>query len=346
MGVVVTMSDVAREAGVSKMTVSNVVNGRAGASRETRARVLAAVQRLGYVVNTTARHFRAGRSGAIGLLVPHLDGPYYAHLTARLDTLARSRGYHVIVERTGASREGELAALEPERVRPYDGLVFSPVQLEPADVTAAGVGVPTVLLGERRLAGAFDHVMMDNIGGAELATAHLIEGGARRIALVGGRQDRGVDDMATLRTRGYRQAHARAGVAVDERLVVDADSFTTRDGYEVLMRLHGQGVPFDGVFVLTDAAAMGVLRALADLGRRVPEDVQVVGFDNDLEGEYLVPRLTTIDPDNDSMAVHIMELLLERVEKQASGRGEAVELVMTARLVARESTRSPAAPPS
>src|SRR5690606_24789163 len=136
---VVTMRDVAREAGVSKMTVSNVLNDRAGASEETRARVLDAVERLGYRMNVAARHFRAGRSGAFGLLVPHLDGPYYAHLTERLDTLARAAGHHIIVERTGASREGELAALAAERVSAYDGIVFSPVELDVADVEAAGI---------------------------------------------------------------------------------------------------------------------------------------------------------------------------------------------------------------
>jgi DNA-binding LacI/PurR family transcriptional regulator len=341
MGNVVKMSDVALAAGVSKMTVSNVINGRPGASEDTRARVLEAVARLGYRVNATARQLRAGRSGAIGLLVPHLDGPYYSHLAARLDTLAQARGYHVIIERTGASREGELAAISAERVRPFDGVVFSPVQIDAADVRRAGIEVPVVLLGERRLGGEFDHVMMDNVGGAELATSYLLERGARRIALIGGRPETGVDSMATLRSRGYRDAHARAGVPVDERLVVNAASFTTKDGYEAVMRLHRDGVSFDGAFALTDAAAMGALRALADIGLRVPGDVQVVGFDNDAESEYLVPRLTTMDPDNDSMAERVMELLLRRVEAVASGVGDTedvVESVMSARIVVREST--------
>lgn len=341
MGNVVKMSDVALEAGVSKMTVSNVINGRPGASEDTRARVLEAVARLGYRVNATARQLRAGRSGAIGLLVPHLDGPYYPHLAARLDTLAQLRGYHVIIERTGASREGELAALSAERVRPYSGVVFSPVQIDAADVRRAGIEVPVVLLGERRLGGEFDHVMMDNVGGAELATSYMLERGARRIALIGGRPETGVDSMPTLRSRGYRGAHAKAGVPVDERLVVDGASFTTKDGYEAVMRLHRDGVSFDGAFALTDAAAMGVLRALADIGLRVPDDVQVVGFDNDAESEYLVPRLTTMDPGNDSMAERVMELLLRRVEAATSDAGEledVVESVMSARIVVREST--------
>jgi DNA-binding LacI/PurR family transcriptional regulator len=337
---VVKMSDVALEAGVSKMTVSNVINGRPGASDDTRARVLEAVSRLGYQVNTTARQLRAGRSGAIGLLVPHLDGPYYSHLAARLDTLAQSRGYHVILERTGASREGELAAISAERVQPYDGVVFSPVQIDTADVRRAGIEVPVVLLGERRLSGEFDHVMMDNVGGAELATSYMLERGARRIALIGGRREDGVDSMATLRSRGYRNAHAEAGVPVDERLVVDADSFNTKDGYEAVMRLHRNGVSFDGAFALTDAAAMGAMRALADIAQRVPDDVQVVGFDNDAESEYLIPRLTTMDPDNDLMAERIMELLLQRLETGVPAVGDVVESVMSARIVVRESTLS------
>jgi DNA-binding LacI/PurR family transcriptional regulator len=338
MGNVVKMSDVALEAGVSKMTVSNVINGRPGASEDTRARVLEAVARLGYRVNATARELRSGRSGAIGLLVPHLDGPYYPHLAARLDTLAQSRGYHVIIERTGASREGELAAISAERVRPYSGVVFSPVQIDAADVRRAGIEVPVVLLGERRLGGEFDHVMMDNVGGAELATSYMLERGARRIALIGGRPDTGVDSMPVLRSRGYRSAHAKAGVAVDERLVVDGASFTTEDGYEAVMRLHRDGISFDGAFALTDAAAMGALRALADIGLRVPDDVQVVGFDNDAESEYLVPRLTTMDPGNDSMAERVMELLLRRVEAATSDMEDVVESVMSARIVVREST--------
>ena len=340
MGAVVKMSDVAREAGVSAMTVSNVINGRPGASEDTRARVLEAVARLGYQVNPTARQLRAGRSGAIGLLVPDLDGPYYAHLAVRLDSLAQARGYHVIVERTGASRAGELAAISADRVRQYDGVVLSPVQIDAADVRAAGLDVPVVLLGERRLPGEFDHVMMDNVGGAELATAHMIERGARRVAIIGGRRETGVDSMVTLRTSGYRRAHAEAGLPVDEELIVDADSFSAKDGYEAVLRLHRAGVPFDGAFVLTDAAAMGVLRALADLGRDVPADVQVVGFDNDIEGEYLVPRLTTVDPGNDAMAETVMALMLRRIDAGPASAGDAVESVAAVRLVVRESTRA------
>lgn len=336
----VTLSDVAREVGVSPMTVSNAVNGRPGISPETRDRVLEAVARLGYRPNTTAQQLRGGRSGAIGLLLPELDAAYYAHLASRLSAAAQQHGYHVVSERTGATRDGELAALSPERLAAYDGVVMSPVALGADDLRAARVERPCVLLGERPLPVEVPHVMMDNIGGGALAVRHLLDSGARRVALIGGRRDVAFTDMASLRSVGYRRAHADAGVEVDPDLIVELASFTMRGGYEAVRRLHEEGVAVDGVFVVTDAVAMGVLRGLADLGRRVPEDVLVVGFDNDAEAEFMVPRLTTIDPDNDGMARAILRLLLGQIRDGRRGV-TARDQVGQARLVVRESTRRP-----
>ena len=334
----VTMSDVAREAGVSRMTVSNVVNGRPGATEETRRRVLETIEKLGYRVNATARQLRVGRSGAFGLLVPDLDGPYYAHLAARLSDAAEEHGYHVVLERTGATREGELAAVSPTRLAAYDAVILSPVALDAEDLRRARMARPCLLLGERPLPSEFAHVMMDNVGGGTSAVRHLLDSGARRVALIGGRREIAYTDMASLRSIGYRRAHVDAGVDVDERLIVEVDAFSLRDGYRAILRLHEEGVSFDAAFALTDAAAMGGLRALADLGRSVPGDVQVVGFDNDTEAEFMVPRLTTIDPDNDAMAKEIIRLLVEQIRTGRRPSGPA-EQVREARLVVRESTR-------
>jgi DNA-binding LacI/PurR family transcriptional regulator len=338
---VVRLSDVARDVGVSPMTVSNVVNGRPGVSDATRERVLEAVARLGYRPNATAQRLRGGRSGAIGLLLPELDAPYYAHLASRLSAAAQVHGYHVVSERTGATREGELAALSPERLAAYDGVVMSPVALSADEIRGARVERPCVLLGERPLPLEVPHVMMDNIGGGELAVRHLLECGARRIALIGGRRDVAFTDMASLRSVGYRRAHADADAEVDDDLIVELDHFTMRGGFEAVHRLHEDGVDFDGAFVVTDAVAMGVLRGLADLGRHVPDDVRVVGFDNDAEAEFTIPRLTTIDPDNDAMAQAILRLLLGQIRdgRRSAAAGDEVS---QARLVVRESTRGPA----
>src|SRR5690606_37862171 len=124
----VTMHDVALHAGVSVMTVSNVVNGRPHVRASTRERVLASIAELGYHVNTTARSLRQGRSGVIGLAIPEIDRPYFGHLATLLIERARERGFDLVVEQTDASRDRELDAISRSRLRNYDGLVLSAVQ--------------------------------------------------------------------------------------------------------------------------------------------------------------------------------------------------------------------------
>ncbi|WP_116953655.1 LacI family DNA-binding transcriptional regulator [Jiangella endophytica] len=336
------MIDVAREAGVSAMTVSNVINGRTGVSAETRLRVLATIADLGYQVNHAARHLRAGRTGAVGLIVPDLDGPYYAQLATRLARDLHERGLHLVLEQTNASPERELEAISFGRLRMYDGLIMSLLRLDAADLDQVSFETPVVFIGERPVPPAFDHIMMDNVGGARLATRHLLKSGARRIAVIGGRHDDGTEDMPSLRTRGYRQAHAELGVEIDPRLVVEVESFTTPSGFRALTWLQESGVPFDAVFAFTDAAAMGVLRALADAGLQVPQDVQVMGFDNGTETEFLVPRLSSVEPGNGAMAERIVELLDRRMAAGGNGGAEVppqVTTMVNARLVLRETTR-------
>ncbi|TDD72660.1 LacI family transcriptional regulator [Jiangella aurantiaca] len=336
------MIDVAHEAGVSAMTVSNVINGRPGVSAETRLRVLATISKLGYQVNLAARHLRAGRTGAVGLIVPDIDRPYYAQLASRLAKGVEKRGLHLVVERTGGDAERELEAISFGRLRMYDGVVISPLRVDAADLDQLHFETPVVFIGERPVPKTFDHVMMDNVGGARQATQHLLTTGSRRIAVVGGRHDDHVDDMPSLRTRGYRQAHVELGVQVDEQLVVEVESFDPGAGFQAVRRLHESGIAFDGVFALTDAAAMGVLRALADLRVEVPRDVQVIGFDNGKETEFLVPRLSSVEPGNETMADRVLELLEHRVAAARDGGKDApdpVTTIVTAQLALRESTR-------
>ncbi|TWD83459.1 LacI family transcriptional regulator [Kribbella amoyensis] len=333
---VVTMADVARSAGVSTMTVSNVINGRPRVGAETRERVLAAITELGYQINLAARHLRAGRTGVVGLAVPELERPYFAQLAARLADRFERHGLRIVVERTKASRQGELDAVAFSRLRMYDGLILSVVDLDPAELAQVGTESPVVVIGERVTPSRFDHVMMDNVDGARQATAHLLATGSRRIALLGGTPGTEATSMPTLRAQGWAEAHAAAGVPTDSRLVVPS-SFRLEDGYEDVKSLLERGIGFDGVFALTDVVAIGALRALADAGLSVPGDVQVVGFDDVDESRYLVPSLTSVNPGHDAMADAIVDLLLRQMgDAQPT---EPHEHVVPARLVARETTR-------
>ncbi len=333
----VTISDVARAAGVSTASVSSVINGRSRVSAATTARINAAIAELGYQINPTARMLRSGRTGAIGLVVPELNRPYFGQLATHLaDELAGS-GRHLVVQRSGGSREQELAAASFARLRMYDGVIFSVVDLDAQELERLGFSTPVVLIGERSSERRFDHVAMDNVGGSAQATRYLLERGARRIVLLGGDLHAGID-MAQLRTRGYTSALAEQGLAIDEDLVVPLSVFGLEAGRAAVHSLVKHGVEFDAIFAVTDVVALGALRGLAECGLQVPQDVQVIGFDNITEAAYSTPALTTVDPNKRDIARTALALLDERLDQQASDALVPREVIVDTSLVGREST--------
>ncbi|MFF9815356.1 LacI family DNA-binding transcriptional regulator [Streptomyces sp. NPDC014006] len=331
-----TIQDVARAAGVSAMTVSNVMNGRPHVRPATREKVLAAMDRLDYRVNVAARNLRKGRTGTIGLAVPGINQPYYGILADALIGAAARYGLRVSIEQTGASREGELEALALSRNRLYDGLILATAGMGPADAERLRTDHPVVILGERIFGGPVDHVAMPNAAAARAATAHLLQRGCRRVAVLCGPVTEEAD-VSSLRYAGYRQALDEAGLPVDPALVRDSTQLTMAGGARAVRALVEAGVDFDGLFCVTDTVAMGALRGLADAGLRVPEQVRVIGFDNVAESAYLVPSLSTVDPDHEAMAERAVALLVRRMERGGSPDA-AQEFVGPFTLVVREST--------
>ncbi|PWI20306.1 LacI family transcriptional regulator [Streptomyces sp. Act143] len=335
-----TMQDVARAAGVSAMTVSNVINGHPKVSAATREKVLAAMARLDYRVNLSARNLRKGRTGTIGLAVPEIDRPYYGRLAAAIIAAAAPHGLRVAIEQTSALRETELEALALSRNRLYDGLILSTVGMGPQDAEWLVMDHPVVILGERIFGGPVDHVAMPNVEASRAATRHLIERGCRRIAFVSGAVGEEVD-VSSLRHAGYQEALLEAGLPLDPGLRRRVAALSMADGARCAHELVESGLDVDGVFCVTDTVAMGVLRGLADAGVRVPDQVKVIGFDNVTESGFLVPSLSTVDPDHDAMAARAVGLLVRRIEQPAS-RPEPEEFVGPYTVVARESTGGPA----
>ncbi|WP_079053829.1 LacI family DNA-binding transcriptional regulator [Streptomyces graminilatus] len=330
-----TIRDVAKAAGVSAMTVSNVINDHPNVRRATREKVLEAMTRLDYRVNVAARNLSKGRTGTIGLAVPQVNSPYYSRLAATIITAAERHNLRVSIEQTGASRDSELAALSMSRNRLYDGLILSAVGLGPTDAERLKVDHPVVILGERFFGGPVDHVAMPNVEAAEAATSHLIERGCRRIAILSGRVD--IVDSSTLRLAGYRQALEKAGLPADPALVQTVDRTDMAEGAERARKMVESGLGFDGLFCVNDSLAMGALRGLASAGVRVPDQVKVIGFDNVKESEFLVPALSTIDPDHDAMAERAVHLLIRRIEETEPSTDHE-EFFSSFSVVIREST--------
>lgn len=311
------MHHVALRAGVSNKTVSNVVNDHPHVSPETRERVQKAIAELGYRPNLSARGLRSGRTGVIGLAVPQLRQPYFAELADAVISAAERRGMGVIVGQAGTDKDHETSVLI-NGLRQTDGLLFSPEYLGTEDRGLLDdVTYPLVLLGERIFGGPVDHVTMHNVEGARAAVEHLVSLGRRRIAVVGAHPDRREGQMrpSDLRVRGYREALAVAGLPEDRRLEVAVAPWHPVNGVEATRELIASGVEFDAVLALNDSLAIGVLRALAEAGRRVPDDVALVGFDNIAEGRFTTPSLSTVDPGREEIAETAVAMLLERIEE-------------------------------
>ncbi|RPF31585.1 LacI family DNA-binding transcriptional regulator [Streptomyces sp. TLI_185] len=329
-----TIQDVAKAAGVSPMTVSNVINDHPNVRPATREKVLEAMARLDYRVNVAARNLRKGRTGTIGLAVPEVDSAYYGLLAAAIIAAASRRGLRVSIEQT-ASRDNELDALSLSRNRLYDGLILSAAGMGQGDAERLRVDHPVVILGDRIFGAPVDHVAMPNFDASHAATRHLIERGCRRIAIVCGAVEE--VDTSSLRITGYRKALEDAGLSADRALVQQVDRLGMREGAERARKMAKSGLDFDGVFCVTDALAMGVLRGLADVGTRVPDQVKVIGFDNVSESEFFIPSLSSVDPDHDGMAERAVDLLIRRIE-QTQPPARHQDVVGGFSLVIREST--------
>ncbi|NED99567.1 LacI family DNA-binding transcriptional regulator [Phytoactinopolyspora halotolerans] len=337
----VRLKDVAEQAGVSIKTVSNVVHGHIHVTDETRLKVQKAIDELGYRPNLSARSLRTGRTNIIALAVPRLSEPYFAELADQVVHAADRHGYTVLVDHTEGQRDRESAVVSGIQPQFIDGILFSPLALETADLEAAPAEVPFVLLGEHVAAtGRADHVSIDNVAAARAATDHLIALGRRRIAVIGARRARRARTVAP-RVKGFRQAHREAGLTVDSRLLIPTERLDRPNGAQAMGHLLDLDEPPDAVFCVTDMLAVGALRTLADRGVAVPDDVAVVGFDGIADGLYCVPRLTTIAPDKEQLATTAIDALMQRITTR---RDEAPrELHVDFDLMVRESTAGRAA---
>ncbi|MPY58016.1 LacI family DNA-binding transcriptional regulator [Streptomyces spongiae] len=329
------IKDVAEYAGVSPKTVSNVINNFEHVSERTRAAVQEAIDALGYRVNIAGRQLRQGRAGMITLAVPELDVAYFAELAKHVMTEADLRGQTVLLHQTRAVRERELAALHGFDAQFSDGVILSPLALNPRDLATRDRRLPVVLLGERPAEDGTDHVGIDNVRAAREATEHLLSRGRRRIAVIGGAV-RGRQGTDSLRTDGYRDALKAAGLPFETDLVVPVDAYHWQDGARAAAALMERAPRPDALLCLNDHLALGALRALHEQGRSVPGDLDVVGFDDIDASRFSVPSLTTVAPDKQEIARAAVSLLLERID--APEDAVVRDHVAGHRIVVREST--------
>ncbi|MFG3137122.1 LacI family DNA-binding transcriptional regulator [Streptomyces sp. NPDC048211] len=311
------LKDVAALAGVSTRTVSNVVSGSGAVADETRARVQAALDELGYRPNVAARNLRAGRTGLIGLVIPELHSPYFGELAGLIVEVAQQRSWTVVIDQTFGDSEAERRLLEGAGGRLVDGLIVSPWSLGPEELTGRSREVPVVLLGEQAAHGVADRVAVDSVLAADEATTHLLRSGRKRIAAIGV-QPHLRNETARQRLAGYRQALRRAGLKPDPTLERSVTTLHRKDGAQAMTALLEADKQPDAVFAFSDELALGALHAAVSRGVRVPQDIAMVGFDGIEDGRYANPPLTTVVPDKRQIAERALQCLADRIYSPAS----------------------------
>ncbi|BCW53377.1 LacI family DNA-binding transcriptional regulator [Arthrobacter sp. FX8] len=326
------LEDVAELAGVSHQTVSRVVNNHPNVSPGTREKVEAVIARLGYRRNTAARSLVTRRSQTIGVLGSELSQYGPANTLLGVERAARDAGYFVSVAALReVSRDAILDAVRHFLDQSVDGIVVIVPHLETlAALAELPIGVPVVAVGPEGN-DTVGGVRVDQRRGAELAVRHLIGQGHVRIGHVAGPQD-WIDAVA--RADGWRSTLASAGLEAD--LIIEGD-WSAGSGYAIGRRIAATRRA-TALFVGNDQMALGVLRALTEAGIKVPQDVSVVGFDDQPEAGYFSPPLTVVRQDFEELGRRCMQMMLTAF----SGAEGPRTLVVEPELVLRSSTAPPA----
>ncbi|MEV0231952.1 LacI family DNA-binding transcriptional regulator [Nonomuraea sp. NPDC050786] len=330
-----TMTDVAREVGVTAKTVSRVLNDDGPVAVETRERVMAAVRKLGYQPNLMARNMRVGaRDAAIGLVIPEMGNPFFGTVAGGIESAVRARGLTLIVGNSSETAELEQSLITTFLARRVSALMVVPsATSDHRELRNERVaGLPIVFLDRPAVGLTADSVVSANREGARAGVAHLIAHGHRRIGFVG-------DVPAALYTRrerfqGYRDALEAAGLPFERALVETGHD--QEAAARATMRLLALSDPPTALFAANNFASMGAVVALSRAGRK---DVALVGFDDLPLAECLDPPLTVVAQDPARMGAEAAELVLSRLD---GDRSKARRALVPTRLIVRGSGELPA----
>ncbi len=331
-----TLKAIAKQLGVSVTTVSRALNGKAeqyGISKKTEAAVLRTAKKLHFSPDPLARGLRLNQTLSIGLLIPDIANPYFAEIAKNVEMAARRGGYSVMLCDSQESTALEVDSLALLRGRKVDGLVIAPVGQSARHLEGLQDDLPVVVIDRYFPRLKLPYVVSDNYKGALEATSHLIEHGHRTIACVQGlaRTSPNRD-----RVRGYQAGLKKHGIGADDSLV-SGSGFGEENGYVHAKLLLKKEKGITAILALSNLIALGILRALAEEGLKVPGDISIICFDDQPYCAYLNTPMTTIDQDNKQMGQIAVRLLFEQIQTPEKPTGEGI--MLPTRLVERASVK-------
>jgi LacI family transcriptional regulator len=328
------MSDVAARAGVSKTTVSRVLNGKDDLDPATAARVREVIAELGYVPSAGAVSLARGRTRVVGMLVPSLTWPWVGEVLQGVVDAVEAEGYGLLLFSCTRGEESLRRFASQVSAKSFDGLlVIEPEGTLDYILDLHQKGLPVVLIDDRGHRPQFPSVAPNNREGGEQAARHLLDLGRRRPLVVQGPVGLGCTEE---RLAGFAKVCGEAGIALPPELMVDGD-FTFDGGREQVRRTLAAGVRFDSVFAHNDLSAAGALQAIHEAGLRVPDDVAIVGFDDVSLASYTEPALTTVHQPLREMGETAARMLMGHFDGTSLPDAPAV---LPTTLIVRGSTRN------
>lgn len=344
-----SIKDVAKRAGVSIATVSNVLNSTKYVSEELQTKVNIAVQELGYEVDPIARNMKTKHTKTIGVITADMCGLFYPYVVRGIYEVLNKKGYSIIISDTNSINDN-LGGFEREYTNfkklianRVDGIIFASSVVESSaksylkemkKLANSKKKISLVSIERNFSKYGIDSVYSDSTAGAEKATNHLINIGCKKIGHITGPI---YTEIAIDRMTGYKIAMEKAGFIVDENKMIMHGDYTHQSGYIAMKELLSYMPDIDGVFVANDQMAIGVLKALSELEKRVPEDVKVIGYDNVFITSIVEPSLSTISIRKKQMGIEAAKILINRIENKDM-QTDTLAIELDTKLVVRKSS--------
>ena len=333
---ILTIKDLSAQTGYSVGTISRVLNNQPNVSQKARDTILRAANECGFTLNANAKQLKQQHSNSILVLVKGTHNKVFSLLVESIqDRIAETR-YPLIVDYMDETENEVLRALQLCREKKPLGILFLGGERENFLADFDKIPMPCVLVTNDASGFPFPNlssVSSDDRLAGKMAIEHLIALGHRKIAIIAGEHTH--SDIGRLRYEGAMEAFREHGIAFDPETDCETIRYTCQDGYNAALRLLGRGREFTAIFAMSDVMAVGAIRGLRDAGKRVPEDISVVGFDGVELGEFFIPRLASISQNVTELADRSFRMLLDNIESESTALYEIVPVT----LLDRESAR-------
>ena len=337
----VTIKDIAKKAGVSHTTVSRALNGNHSIPERTTLVIREIAKEMGYLPSAAARGLKTKKSNAVGVIVSRIDNPYFGEILQGIEEVLQQTGYSLFIASSHLDFSSEKNIVQAFAEHRVDGVIICSVTFKPSHASLLKqYGMPIVVINNQSQEEYQCSIAHDDVDGARSITRHLLQLGHERIAYIGNLQAERVNEDRLL---GYKAEIQKAGLEVDDALIVNCEGSEIENGMQGMTQLLASDKQPTAVFCFNDLMAIGALTILNQRNIAVPDEISVAGFDNIAYSAFTHPPLTTFDQPKRVIGAEAAQMLLNMLEEsEEKHESEPVTHIMRGHLLVRNSTGAPA----